>query len=88
MSKLIAIIVGITAVLDASECRPARLPIGGSAVHTATRTTTVTLVIGRRAVCGCGWKGRRRLTRAGAVLDAQLHSARTGCALASPLVWE
>lgn len=87
MSKLIANIVGITGVLDASECRPARPPTGGSAIRTATRTT-VALVIRRRAVCGCGWEGHRRWTRAGAVLDAQLHSAGTGCALASPLVWE
>jgi hypothetical protein len=87
MSKPIATSVRITGVLDASECRPARRPTGGSAVRTLTRTT-VALVICRRAVCGCGWKGHRRLTRAGAVLDAQLHSAGTGCALASPLVWE
>ena len=76
MSKPIATISGITGVLDAAS---------------ATRTVTgkpIALVICRRAVCDCGWKGHRRLTRAGAVLDVQLHSARTGCALARPLVWE
>ena len=87
MSKLICTIVGITGVLDASERRPAGPPPAGSGIRTVTRTA-FTLVICRCAVCDCGWKGHRRLTGAGAVLDAQLHSARTGCVLASPLAWE
>jgi hypothetical protein len=40
----------------------------------------------QRAVCTCGWRGRRRLLRSFAVHDAHLHAIRVGCNPAVPLV--
>lgn len=40
----------------------------------------------RRALCSCGWRGRRHLLQAWAVTDAHLHAARLGCQPAVPLV--
>lgn len=39
-----------------------------------------------RAVCSCGWAGRRRVLRAFANHDAWSHFAAGSCRLASPLV--
>jgi hypothetical protein len=41
----------------------------------------------RRALCSCGWQGRRRLLQGCAVTDAHLHAADAGCQPAVPLVW-
>jgi hypothetical protein len=38
-----------------------------------------------RAVCGCGWFGRKRLIAAGARLDAWLHAAQARHTPATPL---
>jgi hypothetical protein len=38
-----------------------------------------------RAVCGCGWSGRKRLIAAGARLDAWLHAAQALHIPATPL---
>jgi hypothetical protein len=44
------------------------------------------LTAGRsRAVCGCGWAGHKRLTAAGARVDAWLHAAEHGHMPATPL---
>jgi hypothetical protein len=41
--------------------------------------TTVWVRTGRnQAQCGCGWRGRRRLFRGSAVVDALMHCADTG----------
>lgn len=31
-----------------------------------------------RAACGCGWSGRRRVTKTVATWDAEEHARRTG----------
>lgn len=41
----------------------------------------------RKAVCSCGWQGRRRLLQGCAVTDAHLHAADADCQPAVPLVW-
>jgi hypothetical protein len=38
------------------------------------------------AVCTCGWRGKRRLLRSFAVVDALLHASRIGCDPAVPLL--
>jgi hypothetical protein len=38
-----------------------------------------------RAVCECGWAGHKRLTAAGARVDAWLHAAQNGHMPATPL---
>jgi hypothetical protein len=38
-----------------------------------------------RAVCGCGWAGHKRLTAAGARVDAWLHAIEDGHMPATPL---
>jgi hypothetical protein len=40
----------------------------------------------QKAVCTCGWRGRRRLLRSFAVADALLHASRAGCHPAVPLL--
>lgn len=40
-----------------------------------------------QAACTCSWRGRRRLIRDIAVLDALTHAAKTGCQPANPLIW-
>lgn len=51
---------------------------------------TVRVLIGpqprQQAACTCGWRGRRRLLRSCAVVDALLHASRIGCQPAAPLV--
>jgi hypothetical protein len=39
-----------------------------------------------RAVCSCGWTGRRRHLKAAAVQDAWLHCMHEKCTVAFPLV--
>jgi hypothetical protein len=40
---------------------------------------------GSRAVCGCGWAGHKRLSAAGARVDAWLHATEYGHMPATPL---
>ena len=41
----------------------------------------------RHSACTCGWRGRRRLLPAVAVLDALTHARDVGCEPAIPLVY-
>lgn len=41
----------------------------------------------RHSACTCGWRGRRRLLPAVAVLDALTHARNVGCEPAIPLVY-
>lgn len=36
--------------------------------------------------CTCGWRGRRRILRASAVIDVLIHASTVGCLPAVPLV--
>ena len=38
------------------------------------------------AVCTCGWTGRRRYLKAGAEVDAWMHSIHDKCVVSVPLV--
>jgi hypothetical protein len=52
----------------------------------APRYQVFVLTAGRpRAVCECGWAGHKRLTAAGARVDAWLHAAEDGHMPATPL---
>jgi hypothetical protein len=52
----------------------------------AQRYQVFVLTSGRsRAVCGCGWAGRKRLTTAAARVDAWLHASEDGHMPATPL---
>jgi hypothetical protein len=49
----------------------------------------VAVVKGRlhsRGWCSCGWQGKHHLVPAAAILDAHLHSARSRCRPAVPLI--
>jgi hypothetical protein len=52
----------------------------------ALRDQVFVLTLGRhRAMCECGWAGHKRLTFAGARVDAWLHAAEAGHSPATPL---
>jgi len=48
-----------------------RLPVAGTATY------VLAVPLRNQAVCGCGWRGKKRLLQGFAVSDALEHSART-----------